>query len=208
MKKSKILDTVTAVLLTIDLIAVVILSIFIVGSINGTFIKDDKAVNQDLGNILTGTVEINIPKEFLELDGEEFDYALTEEQKENGFTDIKKNEDGSATYTIKKKNYEKYIQELRETAKQGIDELTKDGSFASIKGITYNNNLSKITITADKNGFENGLDSLSVFSCGLASIMYQMFDIDAPGKCTVEVKDSATGEIFQTTVYPDALDSE
>ena len=71
-----------------------------------------------------------------------------------------------------------------------------------------NNNLSKITITADKNSFENGLDSLSVFSCGLASIMYQMFDIGAPGKCTVEVKDSATGEIFQTTVYPDALDSE
>ena len=208
MKKSKVLDTITAVLLSIDFIAVVILSVFIIGSINGAFIKDDKAVNQDLGNILTGTVEINIPKEFLELDGEKFDYVLTEEQKENGFTNIKKNEDGSATYTIKKKNYEKYIKELREAAKQGIDELTKDGSFASIKSITYNNNLSKITITADKNSFENGLDSLSVFSCGLASIMYQMFDIDAPGKCTVEVKDSATGEIFQTTVYPDALDSE
>ena len=208
MKKIKVINTITTVLLTIDLIAVAILSVFIVGSINGTFTKSNKTANQDLGNILTGTVEIDMPKEFLQLGGEEFDYTLTDEQKAKGFTNIKKNEDGSATYTIKKKDYDKYIQELRQTAKQGIDELTKDGSFASIKNIAYNDNLSKITITANKSGFENGLDSLAVFSCGLSSTMYQMYDIDAPGKCTIEVKDSTTGEVFQTTVYPDALENK
>ena len=167
--------------------------------------EENKVINQDLGNILTGTVEINISREFLELGEEEFNYELTQEQKENGFTDIKKNEDGSATYTIKKKDYKKFISELKETTKQGIDELTKDGSFVSIKGITYNDNFSKIVISADKEGFENSFDSMVIFSCGLTSCMYQMFDIDAPGKCAIEIKDVSTGEIFKTTVYPDAM---
>lgn len=170
--------------------------------------ENEKIVNQDLGNVLTGTVELTISKDMLTLFGEEFDYTLTQEQKDNGFIDIKKNEDGSATYTIKKKDYEKFIEELRAEAKNGIDELTADGTFTSIKKIEYTDDFEKITITANKEQFENGLDSLCIMSCGLTSCMYQMFDVDSSGKCTVEVKDVATGEIFKTTVYPDAMQEE
>lgn len=162
-------------------------------------------VSKDFGNILTGTIEINISKELLELNGKKFDYTLTEEQKKQGFTNIKRNKDDSATYTIKKKNYEKFIAEFKKISKQGIDELTKDGSLTSIKKITYNDDLSKITILADKSKFENSIDSMALFSCGLTSCVYQTFDVNAPGKCTVDVKDSVSGEIFKTIVYPDAL---
>lgn len=164
-----------------------------------------KVANQGIGNILTDTVSITIAKEMLDLSGDTFDYTLTKEQKDNGFTSIKKNKDGSATYTIKNSEYKKFIAEMKKTAKQGIDEITADGSFPSIKSISYNDDLSKIVITADRKAFENSFDSMAVFRCGLTSCMYQMYDIDAEGKCTVEVKDSVSGEVFQTTVYPDAL---
>ena len=169
--------------------------------------KDNKIVNQDLGNILSGTVELTIPKDAISLLGDNFDYSLTEEQKEKGFIGVKKNEDGSATYTIKKKDYKVFLSEYKKTAMQGIDELTKDGNLPSVKSITYNDDLSKITIIAERESFENGFDSMVVMSCGLASSMYQMFDLNSNGKCTVEVKDSTTGEVFQTAKYPDDLNN-
>ncbi len=174
---------------------------------NGISDSTNKLVNQDLGNVLTNTVELKISKELLELNEEEFDYTLTQEQKDNGFTGVKKNADGSATFTIKRKDYNQFIKECREETKKSFDEMNADGAFASVKKIEYTEKFEKVTITADKSKFENSLDGMCVFGCGLASCLYQMYDIDAPGKCTVEVKDSATGEVFQTTVYPEALDN-
>lgn len=166
------------------------------------------SVEENLGNILTGTVEINIPLFFLELSEEPFDYKLTEKDKENGFTNIKKNADGSATYTIRKKEYEKFIEEYKEQIKNMLDELTSDDTFDSIERIEYTDNFNKITIYANKEKFESGLDSMCVSTCGLASCMYQMFDINSSGKCTVEVKDSKTDEVFQTSIYPDTMQNK
>ncbi len=159
-------------------------------------------------NINSDTVELNVPKEFLNLGEEEFNYKLTKEQKSSGFIDVKKNKDGSATYTIKRKDYEKFISELNSTAKRAINELSESGAFKSVKSIIFNKDLSEITITADKKTFENNMDSMVVMSCGISSIMYQMFDVDSSRKCTIEVKDSTTGEVFQTTIYPDALNTK
>lgn len=166
--------------------------------------ESDTAIvaEQNLGNVLSGTVELTISKDFLEFMGEEFDYTLTQEQRDSGFTDIKKNDDGSATYTIKKKEYQAYVKELKGTTAQGFDEMLADDSFSSVKKIEYTDRFEKITITADKEQFENSFDSLCIMSCGLSSCMYQMFDIDAAGKCIIEVKDSATGEVFRTETYP------
>lgn len=179
--------------------------------IKSTYLSDNdttKLASQDLGNVLTGTVEITLPKEFIDLGGEEFDYTLTQEQKDNGFTDIKKNDDGSATYTMKKSDYKKYIAELKQTTKDSFDKMLADGTYTTIEKIEYTDDFEKITIIANKEDFENSLDSFCILSCGLTSYMYQVFDVDASGKCTVEVKDSATGEVFQTTVYPDALQED
>ncbi len=166
------------------------------------------SVKETFGNVLSGTVEINIPLALLELDGEPFDYKLSEENKENGFTSIKKNSDGSATYTIKKKEYNKFIEEYRAEIKSSLDILTTDGTFPSIQKIEYTDNFDKITIIANKEKFESSLDSMSVMTCGLSSCAFQMFDVNSDRKCTVEVKDSTTGEVFQRTIYPDALQEQ
>ena len=167
--------------------------------------SDNKIVNK---NIISNTIEINLPKEMIDLFGENFEYTLTQEQKDNGFTSIKKNDDGSAIYTIKKKDYEVFLETYREKTKQVIDEISKNEAFISIKSITYNEDFSKIVISAKKDEFENSFDSMSMMTCGLSSCMYQMFDINASGKCLIEVKDFQTGEVFKTAEYPEEIQNK
>ncbi|MBQ5321347.1 MAG: hypothetical protein J6K88_04765 [Oscillospiraceae bacterium] len=170
----------------------------------------DKVANQNIGDIITGKVQITINKEFIGLMSTEekpFDYTLTQEQKEKGFIDIKKNDDGSATYVIEKKDYENFISEFKAITRQTLDELVSKNTYSSIKSITYNDDFSKIVITADEKSFENSLDSFAILSCGLSSCMYQMFDVDASGKCIISVKDSTSGEIFKTAEYPADLNN-
>ena len=170
----------------------------------------DKMANQNLGDIITGKVQITLNKEFIDLissEEEPFEYSLTQEQKENGFIDIKKNDDGSATYKIEKKDYEKFISEYKTTTKQTIDELVNKNTYQSIKSITYNDDFSKIDIMVEREKFENSLDSFALLGCGLSSCMYQMFDINASGKCAINVKDINNGEIFRTVNYPEDLNN-
>lgn len=155
------------------------------------------------GGVFSNTVELTIPAEFLEMIDEDFDYTLTEENKENGFTDIKKNEDGSATYTIKKSDYKKLKKELQATTKESLDELVTEGSFPSLERIEYNDDFSEITIFVDKDSYENSFDSLAVTTCGLCSLMYQIFDIDAENVCEVTVKDSSTDKVIDTQIFPE-----
>lgn len=151
---------------------------------------------------LFGDVEITIPESFVALMGEEAGTELTAEQKENGFIKAEKQTDGSIKYTIKRSKYKDYLEELRKSTALGFDEMTKDSTLTSIKDITYNNDFSKITITADKEQFESGFGSSAILGCALASQLYQSFDVDAPQKVVIEVKDTATNEIFKTETYP------
>lgn len=155
------------------------------------------------GGAFSSTVELTIPAEFLEMVDEDFDYTLTEENKEAGFTDIKKNEDGSATYTIKKSDYKKLKKELQETTKESLDELVTDGSFSSLKEIEYNDDFSEITITVAGEKYEKSFDAMAVTACGLCSLSYQIFDVDAENVCKVTVKDSSTDKVIDTQVFPE-----
>lgn len=151
---------------------------------------------------LFGDVEITIPEPIVAFMGEAAT-ELTDEQKEKGFTKAEKQADGSLKYTIKRSKYDDYLKELRESTASGFDEMLKDGSLTSVKNITYNKDFSKITITADKEKFQSGFDSSMILGCALSAQLYQSFDVDAPQKVVVEVKDSVTNEIFQTETYPE-----
>lgn len=165
------------------------------------------SVKETFGSILSGTVEINVPLALLELDKEPFDYKLTEEDKENGFTNIKKNSDGSATYTIKKKEYKEYLTELKKLTQESLNKISDDNSQTSINKIEYTDNFEKITIYANKENFENSLiNSINILGCGLSAYVYQIYNLNSQGNCELVVKDTATGEIFETHKYPDSLD--
>lgn len=172
-----------------------------------TYNKDNgfTFAKEDFNILLNGTVELNIPLFFLELSEEPFDYKLTEEDKENGFTKITKNSDGSATYTIKKNDYNKFLSTFKQTTKESLDEILSSGLYATIEKIEYTENFEKITITADKTKFENSFDNLVINVCGSISYAYQIFDVDSAKKCTIEIKDSNTNKIFQTSLFPDSF---
>lgn len=172
---------------------------------------NEKMVKKTIGNVINGTVTLTIPKEIIAFMGEDYDYTLTSEQKENGFTDVKKNDDGSAVFTIKKEDYDKFIKELEETTKASIKEtinLISQQGNSSIKSIKYQTNFEKITVYAEKVKFGNGFDNLYIYSVGLTACMYQMFNINSDGKCIIDIVDVNTKEVFKTIVCPDEFNNE
>ena len=207
-KSRKVENTIIIFAIIILSFTVVFLSFSIVSILNNSDSYNSQSATSNTNNgiqvdkKLFGDVEIVIPEPIAALMGEEAT-ALTDEQKEKGFTKLEKQADGSVKYTIKRSKYDDYLKELRESTASGFDEVLKDGSLTSVKNITYNKDFSKITITADKKEFESGYDSSVILGCALASQLYQCFDVNAPQKVVVEVKDSVTNEIFQTETYPE-----
>lgn len=154
-----------------------------------------------------GDVEITLPSYYSKLVGNSIDFNnITDEQKAMGLKKIEKKKDGSIVYVIERSKYDNYLAQIKKTAIDGFNEILKSGAYKSISKVDYSDDFGTITITADKAQFENSYDSAVVLSCGLSGMMYQMFDVDAKQKVTVNVKDTKTGKVFRTTVYPDDFD--
>lgn len=207
-KSRKVENTIIIFAIVVLSVTVVFLSFSIVSVLKNPDSGNSQSTISNAENGITankklfGNVEITIPESFVALMGEEAGTELTAEQKENGFIKAEKQADGSVKYTIKRSKYNDYLEELRKSTALGFDEMLKGGTLTSVKDITYNNDFSKITITADKEKFESGFDSSAILGCALASQLYQSFDVDAPQKVVVEVKDTATNEVFKTETYP------
>lgn len=160
---------------------------------------EDFAVDKGLLN-----VEITMPASFVE--GDDVDATIKEAEAEG--IKVTKNEDGSLTYKMSKSEHKKMMKDIKTNAEKSIDEIKTDGTFPSVKDITYNNSFSKYTLTVDKAAYENSMDSWSIIGIGITGMMYNLFngeDMDKM-KINIDVKDEATGEVFDTTVYPDDLE--
>ncbi len=160
---------------------------------------EDFAVDKGLLN-----VEITMPASFVE--GDDVDATIKEAEVEG--IKVTKNEDGSLTYKMSKSEHKKMMKDIKTNAEKSLDEIKTDGTFPSVKDITYNNSFSKYTLTVDKAAYENSMDSWSIIGIGITGMMYNLFngeDMDKM-KINIDVKDEATGEVFDTTVYPDDLE--
>lgn len=160
---------------------------------------EDFAVDKGLLN-----VEITMPASFVE--GEDIDNTIKEAEAEG--IEVTKNDDGSLTYKMSKSEHKKMMKDIKTNAEKSLDEIKTDGTFPSVKDITYNNSFSKFTLTVDKAAYENSMDSWSIIGIGITGMMYNLFngeDMDKM-KVNIDVKDEATGEVFDTTVYPDDLE--
>jgi len=157
------------------------------------------------------SVEITIPKSLLAPDGGEINYdEIINKAKEDGVKDVVINEDGSITYKMDKAQHDKMMTELRKNVKDTFDELINGEDFPSIKEIKSNESFSEIVVVVDRERFENSLDGLGVLGIVFPSMLYQVFDGAKPENCKVIVnlKDIATNEIFNTVIYPDALENK
>lgn len=152
-------------------------------------------------------VKITLPASMFE--DQEVDQEIAEAIKE-GVKEVVKNDDGSVTYTMSKSYHSKKLKEMGDEIAKSADEIITEGTFASIKDITYNNSYSEFSLIVDKEAYQNSMDGFVTMALGMQGMLYQLFEgIDADNnKVTINVQDESTGEVFHTVVYPDTLESE
>ncbi|MDQ0268238.1 hypothetical protein [Cytobacillus purgationiresistens] len=166
--------------------------------------EEEKGVEVDKGLL---DVEVTLPASMIE--DEEIDSAISE-AKEDGISDVIKNEDGSITYKMTKAQHKETMKEMETNLTEAIHELKTSDDYTSIKDVAHNKDFSEFTMEVEKETYENGFDSLATFGLGFAGMYYQIFDGAQPDnfKVKIFVKDEATQEIFDEIVYPDDLQED
>lgn len=152
-------------------------------------------------------VEITIPGFFFE---EEMLDEIVAEMEAEGDKKVTLNDDGSLTYQMPKSEYKQFMKEMETETIAYLDEIKNSDDFISIKDITYKKDFSELTIVASQDDFENSFDSFAILGIGMTAMYYQVFDGNnfESVKVTVDVKDDATDEVFQTVILPDDLQDE
>lgn len=164
--------------------------------------EDGQSVDVDKGLL---NVEITLPPELFE--DEDLDQVI-ENAKEQGVSEVTKNDDGSLTYKMSKSVYNEMLKEIEASVVDAVEEAKQNAE--SINDITYNKGLSDFTLVVDRQGFENSFDGFVSITLGISGIYYQIFtgeNVD-DAKVTINVEDEASGEVFDTIVYPDVLEEE
>lgn len=119
--------------------------------------------------------------------------------------DITKNPDGSYTVMLDKEKYAEQLKEYKSNIQSTFEELTKN--FASVQSIKANDDFTALTVVADKETFQNSLDSFAILGVAIGALTYQAFtgvaeeDMDV----LIEVKDAETGEVFLSKHYPEGF---
>lgn len=156
-------------------------------------------------------VEITFPASFLELDDEESDIEeIKKEAKEKGIKDVKRNDDGSITYTMSKSTHRKLLNEMQEAVDESIEETMNSEDFPSIKDIKIKNKYDHYEVIVDREGFENGFDGFGLLGVAFSSMYYQLFEGVNPEdyEVTMDLKDEETKEVYDTIIYPEAFEEE
>lgn len=149
-------------------------------------------------------VEITLPASFFE--GQDIDNIVSEMKDEGVKVAI--NDDGSVTYKMSKAKHNEFMKELDKSIVEYIEEIKNSGDYKSIQDITYNKSFSEITLTVEKEAFENSLDGIVSLGIGMMSLYYQLFNGVSQENYRVQInfKDTETGNIFNNVVYPDAFE--
>lgn len=166
---------------------------------------DEKSIEVDKGLL---NVEITLPASFFEDQDIE---TVISEAKEDGVKEVVKNDDGSLTYKMTKSKHKEMMEELKGSLLETVEDAKSNEDFASIKDVTHNNSFSEFTLVVDQEKYENSFDGFAALGLGISGMYYQLFDGANPEeyKVTIFIKNEATGEVFNTIEYPDALnDSE
>ncbi|MFC9539953.1 hypothetical protein ACFTQ7_08720 [Lysinibacillus sp. NPDC056959] len=143
------------------------------------------------------------------MEGQDIETAITA-AKEEGVNEVIKNSDGSLTYKMPKSVHKKMLKELEESVLETVEEIKTSDDFTSIKDVTYNKSFTEFTLTVNKEQFDNGFDGMSSMGLAIVGMYYQLFNGMDPEKfkVTVNFKDEANGDVFNSVVYPDDLNDK
>lgn len=197
------------------LIAILCTTVFLlVGCGNSSKVNGGEDTNTSAGNNESVEVDKNLLDVTLKLpasmfEGEDIN-VKAEEMKQDGFKDATVNEDGSITIKMSKSKHKEMITEMKTSIIESFEDIKTSGDFTSIKDIKYNDDFSKITLEVVQTEYEQSMDALATFTIGISAMMYNLYNGVEGDKIqvTIEAKDSETGEVFSTVIYPDDLQKE
>ncbi|MFF2089737.1 hypothetical protein [Paenibacillus sp. NPDC058174] len=168
--------------------------------------KTDKEKGVEVDKNLTN-VKITLPASMFK--DADLDQVIAEAKKD-GVKEATKNEDGSLTYTMSKSDHKKMLKEMEDGIADSNKTLKEEGTFASIKDVTYNKSMDEYEMIVDKAAYEGSMDGFAALGFGMQGMYYQIFQgVDSDKtKVTIKVKDEKSGEVFDTIVYPDTLEQQ
>lgn len=151
-----------------------------------------------------GDVVLRLPAGMFE--GMDLDQVI-EEAKAEGVKEAVKNDDGSLTYTMSKKHHKEMLTEMGQGIADYTEELVSEGTFASVKAIDFAKDFSEFTLTVDQEAYQGSMDAFAAMGLGIQGMMYKMMQgvPEADQKVTVHLKDESSGDVFDSIVYPDAM---
>jgi hypothetical protein len=143
------------------------------------------------------TVDITVPASFFEDMTEE---EIESNSKEQGFTKVVINDDGSVTYTMTKAKRQEILNDYKNELNNTIDSyINGENKVASFKSIRYNNDISKIDIRVDSSLY-SAWDSMHTLVFYMYGAYYQIFN--GVNKDDIEVIvnfiDDSTNEILDS----------
>ncbi|ARK32300.1 hypothetical protein [Halalkalibacter krulwichiae] len=164
--------------------------------------EDEQSVEVDRGLL---NVEITIPPMMLE--DQDIDQVIAD-AKEAGVKEVTENEDGSLTYKMSRSTHNEMMSEMREGIEANIEEIKQSDDYPSIADVRSNQSYSEFTLVVDQEAFENSFDGFAALGLAMTGMYYQIFNGDDPDKIdvTIHLENAETGEVFNTTVYPDAFE--
>jgi CYTH domain-containing protein len=165
---------------------------------------EDRQIEMEKGLL---EVELTIPSQFVE--GKKIDQLIAS-AKENGMSDVVKNQDGSLTYKMSKPQHNKMMKEFEMSLLDSIEEMKTSKEFSSIKKITHNKSFSEFILEVDKKTFENSFDIIAVFGLGISGMYYQLFHGADPDhyKVSIVIKDQLSQKVIEEVIYPDAFEEK
>lgn len=148
----------------------------------------------------SGSVELMIPASYYsDKDAD----AVIKDFKANGVEDARQNADGSFTLTMTQDLQMLFKVSVLNSIKTQSKETPEEGIYPAIKEITFNDDLTRMEILADKQSFNEESDGLKVAEIAHLMTYYQIFDNVPENQVHLEVtlKDEASGTVFNTLTF-------
>lgn len=138
-------------------------------------------------------VNLTIPSEYMgELSAEEIEQKAAE-----GGYKVAINDDGSATYTMTKKQHKEMMKEITESINSSLAEMVGSESYPNFTGVAANEDFTNFTITTSAT--EIGMnESFSVMALYMYGGMYGIFNGENVENIHVDFVNSDSGEIIHS----------
>lgn len=172
---------------------------------NSTGTQESSSTNSDiseldaLGQIEVDegifNVELTIPSDYV---GEQTQADLDALAEEYGFKSIVLNEDGSATYTMTKKQHKELLEEIYNQIDDNLNEMVGSENYPNFTKIETNHNFTEFTITTKSTELDLS-ESFSVIAFYMYGGMYSVFSGEEVDNVSVTFVNEESGEVISTS---------